>query len=121
MFENAASKVARIDRTGKGFFNGGTQIGPADLAEFVPTTGATLRNFDQQQGSIEIHAALKAAAAGRQPWACGGQAAPSADSVRRMVEDLLRHAANGWRGNGGRRPGPYAVIAFRAQFHEFPS
>lgn len=31
--------VARIDNTGKGFFNGGTQVGGADLAEVVPTCG----------------------------------------------------------------------------------
>ncbi|MDR3415462.1 MAG: hypothetical protein P4L83_04670 [Nevskia sp.] len=31
--------VARIDRTGRGFFDGGTQVGGADLAEFVPTVG----------------------------------------------------------------------------------
>lgn len=59
MFENATGKVARIDRTGKGFFNGGTQVGGADLAEFVPTTGAALRNFDQQQSSIEMLVMLR--------------------------------------------------------------
>ncbi|HWI75440.1 MAG TPA: hypothetical protein VNT55_25990 [Baekduia sp.] len=32
--------VARIDATGKGFFNGGTQTGGADLAEVVPTCGS---------------------------------------------------------------------------------
>lgn len=31
---------ARIDSMGKGFFNGGTQMGGADVAEFVLTTGA---------------------------------------------------------------------------------
>lgn len=31
--------VVRIDTTGKGFFNGGTQVGGADLAELVPTSG----------------------------------------------------------------------------------
>lgn len=40
IFEVAGSNVARIDRTGRGFFNGGTQVGGADLAEFVPTSGA---------------------------------------------------------------------------------
>jgi hypothetical protein len=33
---------ARIDATGKGFFNGGTQVGGADLAEIVPTCGTVL-------------------------------------------------------------------------------
>lgn len=32
--------VARIDSAGKGFFNGGTQMGGADVAEFVLTTDA---------------------------------------------------------------------------------
>jgi len=36
-----SAKVARIDSTGKGFFNGGTQTGGADVAELVSTTGAT--------------------------------------------------------------------------------
>lgn len=36
-FSNGA--VARIDSTGKGFFNGGTQVGGADLAELIPTVG----------------------------------------------------------------------------------
>lgn len=34
------SAVARIDSTGKGFFDGGTQTGGADVAELVPTVGA---------------------------------------------------------------------------------
>lgn len=34
------ANVARIDATGKGFFNGGTQTGGADLAEVVPTCSA---------------------------------------------------------------------------------
>jgi hypothetical protein len=34
------TNVARIDSNGKGFFNGGTQTGGADVAEFVLTTDA---------------------------------------------------------------------------------
>ena len=34
--------VARIDAAGKAFFNGGTQVGGADLAEVVPTCGRAL-------------------------------------------------------------------------------
>ncbi len=41
IFQNQGFNVARIDRNGKGFFNGGTQNSGADLAEFVPTIGAT--------------------------------------------------------------------------------
>lgn len=33
--------VARINSAGRGFFNGGTQVGGADLAEVVPLSGAT--------------------------------------------------------------------------------
>lgn len=40
IFQNGGFNVARIDRTGKGFFNGGTQNSGADLAEFVPVSGA---------------------------------------------------------------------------------
>jgi hypothetical protein len=36
----SAATVARIDAAGKGYFNGGTQVGGADLAEVVPTCGA---------------------------------------------------------------------------------
>ncbi len=32
--------VARIDNTGKGFFNGGTQVGGADVAEYFDVTGS---------------------------------------------------------------------------------
>ncbi|HEY6760015.1 MAG TPA: hypothetical protein VI318_11005, partial [Baekduia sp.] len=38
--------VARIDASGKGFFNGGTQAGGADVAEIVPTCGASLSAGD---------------------------------------------------------------------------
>ncbi|WP_312306146.1 hypothetical protein [Pulveribacter sp.] len=34
-----STNVARIDKYGKGFFNGGTQTGGADIAEVIDTTG----------------------------------------------------------------------------------
>jgi len=34
------NNVARIDKTGKGFFNGGTQMGGADVAEFIVASDA---------------------------------------------------------------------------------
>ena len=40
VFQNNGANVARIDPSGKGFFNGGTQNSGADLAEFVPTAGS---------------------------------------------------------------------------------
>lgn len=40
VFESQNSNVARIDATGKGFFNGGTQTGGADVAEQVGVAGA---------------------------------------------------------------------------------
>jgi len=43
---SSAPNVARIDRTGKGFFNGGTQTGGADVAELVPTSGAEPQSGD---------------------------------------------------------------------------
>ena len=39
IFQTASSRVARIDRTGKGFFNGGTQNSGADLAEAFDVKG----------------------------------------------------------------------------------
>ncbi|MDP4199209.1 MAG: hypothetical protein Q8922_05560 [Bacteroidota bacterium] len=39
IFESAGTHVARIDRTGKGFFNGGTQTGGADVAEEFDVPG----------------------------------------------------------------------------------
>lgn len=39
IFESAGAHVARIDRTGKGFFNGGTQTGGADVAEEFDVPG----------------------------------------------------------------------------------
>jgi hypothetical protein len=38
-YGNPAANVARIGYNGTGYFNGGTQVGGADLAEFVPTHG----------------------------------------------------------------------------------
>jgi hypothetical protein len=39
VFKANGVNVARIDRTGKGFFNGGTQVGGADLAEYFDVEG----------------------------------------------------------------------------------
>jgi hypothetical protein len=39
VFQKSGANVARIDATGKGFFNGGTQTGGADVAEVIPSTG----------------------------------------------------------------------------------
>ncbi|MFC5488433.1 hypothetical protein [Dokdonella soli] len=46
IFEAGGANVARIDRTGKGFFNGGTQTGGADLAELIPVAGTALQPGD---------------------------------------------------------------------------
>jgi hypothetical protein len=39
VFKANNANVARIDKTGKGFFNGGTQVGGADVAEFFDVEG----------------------------------------------------------------------------------
>jgi len=39
IFQNTNVNVARIDRTGRGFFNNGTQVGGADIAEFFEVEG----------------------------------------------------------------------------------
>ena len=39
IFQNTNVNVARIDRTGRGFFNNGTQVGGADVAEFFEVEG----------------------------------------------------------------------------------
>jgi len=39
VFKANGANVARIDNTGKGFFNGGTQMGGADVAEFFDVVG----------------------------------------------------------------------------------
>ena len=39
IFKANGANVARIDQTGKGFFNGGTQVGGADLAEYFDVSG----------------------------------------------------------------------------------
>ncbi len=39
VFQANGTNVARIDRTGRGFFNGGTQIGGADVAELFEVAG----------------------------------------------------------------------------------
>lgn len=39
VFKANGAKVARIDQTGKGFFNGGTQVGGADVAEYFEVEG----------------------------------------------------------------------------------
>lgn len=40
VLQSSGANVARIDKSGRGYFNGGTQTSGADLAEIVPTTGA---------------------------------------------------------------------------------
>ncbi|MBV8062910.1 MAG: hypothetical protein JOY51_04895 [Nevskia sp.] len=40
-FQVGGTNVARIDAAGKGYFDGGTATSGADLAEYVPTIGAT--------------------------------------------------------------------------------
>lgn len=40
VFQNSGGNVARIDKSGKGFFNGGTQASGADVAEFFDVEGA---------------------------------------------------------------------------------
>ena len=39
VFRANGTNVARIDNTGKGFFNGGTQVGGADIAEYFEVDG----------------------------------------------------------------------------------
>jgi hypothetical protein len=39
VFKSNGSNVARIDNTGKGFFNGGTQVNGADVAEYFAVEG----------------------------------------------------------------------------------
>jgi hypothetical protein len=39
VFRSGGSNVARIDNTGKGFFNGGTQVSGADVAEYFAVEG----------------------------------------------------------------------------------
>lgn len=41
IYQNSSVNMARIDKTGKGFFNGGTQNGGADIAEAFDVVGAT--------------------------------------------------------------------------------
>lgn len=45
VFQNSGSNVARIDKTGKGFFNGGTQAGGADIAEAFDVEGS-VNNYE---------------------------------------------------------------------------
>jgi hypothetical protein len=40
VFKNNNANVARIDKNGKGYFNGGTQVGGADLAEYFDVEGS---------------------------------------------------------------------------------
>ncbi len=40
LFQSSSANVARIDKTGKGFFNGGTQASGADVAEMFDIKGA---------------------------------------------------------------------------------
>lgn len=41
ILRKGGTNVARIDSTGKGFFNNGTQVGGADVAELIPHVGRT--------------------------------------------------------------------------------
>lgn len=43
IFQSGGTNVARIDKTGRGFFNGGTQASGADVAELFAVEGAAAR------------------------------------------------------------------------------
>ena len=45
IFQSSYANKARIDKTGKGFFNGGTQTGGADLAEMFDVEGP-VKNYE---------------------------------------------------------------------------
>jgi hypothetical protein len=45
VYKTSNSNVARIDYSGKGFFNGGTQVGGADIAEYFDVEG-NITNYE---------------------------------------------------------------------------
>lgn len=49
LFQNSGSNAARIDKTGKGFFNGGTQAGGADIAEAFEVEGSV---YNYEPGDV---------------------------------------------------------------------
>ena len=51
VFQSASANVARIDKTGKGFFNNGTQNSGADVAEAFDVEGSTA---DYEPGDILV-------------------------------------------------------------------
>ena len=51
IFKANGANVARIDKTGKGFFNGGTQVGGADVAEFFDVEGS---RHDYEPGDVLV-------------------------------------------------------------------
>jgi hypothetical protein len=51
VFKSNGSNVARIDHTGKGFFNAGTQVGGADVAEFFAVEG---NRFSYEPGDVLV-------------------------------------------------------------------
>lgn len=51
VFQKNGSNIARIDQAGKGFFNGGTQTGGADIAEAFDVKGLT---SDYEPGDILV-------------------------------------------------------------------
>lgn len=51
IFQKNGGSVARIDDAGKGFFNGGTQVGGADVAEFFDVEGS---KNDYEAGDVLI-------------------------------------------------------------------
>lgn len=51
VFRSSNVSVARIDKTGKGFFNGGTQTGGADIAEAFSVEGSVV---DHEPGDVLV-------------------------------------------------------------------
>ncbi len=51
IFQSANTNVARIDKTGKGFFNGGTQTSGADVAEAFAVVG---KRSDYEPGDVLV-------------------------------------------------------------------
>jgi hypothetical protein len=98
IFRFQGNNVARIDNAGTGFFNGGTQTGGADVAEFI-TFGGLLQPGDVVEIDPEV------------PWCFRRVRTPNSTAVAGVISTDPGVTLNARNAAGGEITGPRLALA----------